>query len=511
VLTSCAPGYDPVPGPTTTTDPAPADSDAAELAAARALWASVGSSDYTYEFTNDCGECLPAERSPRRVAVLEGDVLAVDEAALRTVEEVFASIEQALNEGQQVQVTYDPGTGFPNDVKINMDQRPVDGGTHWILEDLTDLNPIGSAAELLEARRIWESQGLNDYQFLMKVECDCPEKGTFDVKVFNDRVVNVDRLDRPNELSNVTPVTITQTFDDFEDWFTDTQTLIDEGILEVDIRVDPVMGYPRWVYVKAQNPTDASNLFTAVVTMDLVAPYDPGETSTEPDAGDLRSLEEARNLWAFAAIADYRYTLTIHCLCPEEHTGPFEITVKDQQIVSATWKGNPLQPGQGAAYTIDEVFNLIERTIGDGTDVDVTYDPDSGHPLSVVLDVEAVAVDGGLAFTIHSLTTIVGTGGIDGRVLAGPTCPVQKEPPDPDCADMPVTGAVMVVFDRSGNEVTRVTSNPNGFFQIVLDPGTYRIEPQPVEGLLGTAAPFELDIFAGETIEVTVFYDTGIR
>ena len=319
------------------------------------------------------------------------------------------------------------------------------------------------------------------------------------------------RLDDSTEVSNVTPVTISETFDDLEDWFTDTRTLIDEGILDVDVRVDPIMGYPRWVYVKIQNPDDATDLFTAVVTMDLVAPYEPEESPTEPDSDDRIALENARNLWAFTDISHYRYTLTIHCMCPEAYTGPFEITVRDQQVVNATWKGAPMEPDQGPAYTIEDVFELIEAAIGDGIDVEVTYEPTSGHPVYVVIDVDAVAVDGGLAFSIHDLIAISGSGGIAGRVLAGPTCPVQKDPPDPDCADRPVTGAVLVVFDSNGREVTRAASNPNGFVQIVLDPGSYRLEPQPVEGLLGTAAPFEIDIRAGETVEVTIFYDTGIR
>ena len=92
------------------------------------------------------------------------------------------------------------------------------------------------------------------------------------------------------------------------------------------MRVDPIMGYPRWVYVKAQNPDDPTDLFTAVVTMDLVAPYEPKKSSTEPDSDDRITLEDARNLWAFTGISHYRYTLTIHCMCPEAYAGPFEIT-----------------------------------------------------------------------------------------------------------------------------------------------------------------------------------------
>jgi hypothetical protein len=102
---------------------------------------------------------------------------------------------------------------------------------------------------------------------------------------------------------------------------------------------------------------------------------------------------------------------------------------------------------------------------------------------------------------------------VAGRVVAGPTCPVVQDPPDPECADRPVGGAVIVVLDEEGREVTRATSDEEGTFNFELGPGAaYTLVPQPVEGLLGTAEPVEVapqDF--GERIEVTIVYDTGIR
>ena len=507
---ACAPGYAGPPGSTTTGPPSGSETAAADLASARALWASFGTADYTYRFTNDCGECDPQTRKPKRVAVLAGRVLSVDDGSLLTVEEIFQSIEQALTAGRQVEVTYDPETGLPVDVQIDMDMRPVDGGTHWTLEGLTGLAPVESAQQLLEARRLWDAQGLDDYRFLMKVACECPERGTFDVTVVGDHIVDVIRLDSASDSGTVTPATIDQTFDDLEEWFTDTENLIDEGILDVDLRVDPVKGYPRWVKLEAAF-LDTAAPFTVVVTMELVGPIDPGDFSPQPDPDDLAALEQARTLWEAQRLTDYGYTLTVHCNCPQEYVGPFEVTVRETWNVSATWKGKPLEPGRAAIDTIDGVFVLIERAIQDGIDVDVTYDPQVGHPHLAIINPEAVAVDGGLAFTIENLSPLGTTGGLAGQVLAGPTCPVQQEPLDPACADRPVPGAVLVVFDARQREATRITTNPNGYFQVALDPGIYLIEPRPVEGLLGTATPFEVEIRAGVTHEVVVSYDTGIR
>lgn len=510
IVTACAPGLEGAPGSSTTRPPTVIATPAADLAAARAMWASLGISDYTYQFTNDCGECDPGARNPRRVAVLAQRVLSIGHADLLTVEEIFESIEQAVNNGRRVEVSYDPETGLPVDVQIDMDMRPVDGGTHWILEGLTGLARVESVEELVEARLRWDAQDLNNYRFLMDVGCDCPERGTFDVTVVGDQVVEVIRLDTDSETDAVAPVTMNQTFDDLQEWFTDTGTLMSEGVLDVDVRVDPVLGYPRLVKLKAAFLENAPPV-TIVVTMELIGPIEPGDLAPQIDPKDLADLEQARSLWEKARLTDYRYTLTVHCNCPEDYVGPFEVTVRDLWSASATWKGEPLEPGRAAVYAIDDVFMMIERAIQEGTDVDVTYDLQLGYPQLVVIDVEAVAVDGGLAFTIENLSPLWTPGGVAGRVLAGPTCPVQQDPPDPACADRPVPGAVLVVFDEKGREVTRISTDPNGYFRSSLDPGLYRIEPQPVEGLLGTAPVFEVEIRPGITLEIATDYDTGIR
>jgi hypothetical protein len=101
---------------------------------------------------------------------------------------------------------------------------------------------------------------------------------------------------------------------------------------------------------------------------------------------------------------------------------------------------------------------------------------------------------------------------LTGTVSAGPTCPVVTDPPDPSCADRPVEGAVLVVATLGGVEVARTTSDAEGRFALSLAPGTYRLESQPVEGLMGTAAPIEFSVELGmPTVELLVSYDTGIR
>jgi len=103
------------------------------------------------------------------------------------------------------------------------------------------------------------------------------------------------------------------------------------------------------------------------------------------------------------------------------------------------------------------------------------------------------------------------TGGFEvrGYVHAGPTCPVVREPPDPNCADRPVANAEMVVMSAGGTEAARAVTDDQGRFVVVLSVGAYVLVPQRVEGLVGTAP--EQTFAVPGTTELDVAYDTGIR
>jgi hypothetical protein len=101
---------------------------------------------------------------------------------------------------------------------------------------------------------------------------------------------------------------------------------------------------------------------------------------------------------------------------------------------------------------------------------------------------------------------------VSGRATAGPTCPVERNPPDPACAPRPVAGALLVIQDRAGAEVARVTTGKDGRFSVALAPGAYRLVPQAVGGFMGTAGPILFQVEAGQaTPPLEVSYDTGIR
>lgn len=104
-----------------------------------------------------------------------------------------------------------------------------------------------------------------------------------------------------------------------------------------------------------------------------------------------------------------------------------------------------------------------------------------------------------------------GQTGIGGVALAGPVCPVESVPPDPNCAPRPVAGATIVIRDIAGSEVAVAVTGADGWFFEAVPAGDYMLEPQPVEGLMGTAAAIPVTVKDGIATHVQLDYDTGIR
>src|SRR6478735_5384216 len=78
---------------------------------------------------------------------------------------------------------------------------------------------------------------------------------------------------------------------------------------------------------------------------------------------------------------------------------------------------------------------------------------------------------------------------VTGTITAGPVCPVEQTPPDPQCAPRPVADAVIVATNAAGTEIARTTSAADGSYElIVAETGTVLISALPVAGLVSAPA-----------------------
>lgn len=96
---------------------------------------------------------------------------------------------------------------------------------------------------------------------------------------------------------------------------------------------------------------------------------------------------------------------------------------------------------------------------------------------------------------------------VDGFVRSGPTCPVESNPPDPNCGPAPVEGAVIVF---QGPITVEVTTAADGSYRVDLPDGDYTAIAQPLERYLGYPAAVQFSLAGAPLTLDDMIYETGI-
>ena len=80
----------------------------------------------------------------------------------------------------------------------------------------------------------------------------------------------------------------------------------------------------------------------------------------------------------------------------------------------------------------------------------------------IALSTLALASCGGNGQTGETGDAAGPSGRLEVIARAGPVCPVETDPPSPECAPRPVDSATIIVTDATGDEVARGTTGPDG-------------------------------------------------
>ncbi len=115
-------------------------------------------------------------------------------------------------------------------------------------------------------------------------------------------------------------------------------------------------------------------------------------------SGDLTTrLATHRARWEGMGIDDYRFRYERSCFCPEAWRGPFDITVRNGEIVGATYadSGRPVPADLVRNLdTIPALFDRIEQAIGSHAErIDVDFDPTTGIPTRLYIDQSSMIAD----------------------------------------------------------------------------------------------------------------------
>ncbi len=119
---------------------------------------------------------------------------------------------------------------------------------------------------------------------------------------------------------------------------------------------------------------------------------------------------------------------------------------------------------------------------------------------------------------VTATTTTSGTGnsilpytsGVKGIVSLGPTCPVERIPPDPSCADEGYATAVTIYHEGSTVPFIIGNSDATGAFSFALPPGSYLLQAASGK-TFPRCASVKVIVPSNGYISTTISCDTGIR
>lgn len=362
--------------PSTTTTSVPTDDATTALAAARARWAAAAAQTYHFTFFDDCGECMP--ESPRLITVWDGSIYDGRGQGI-DIDSMFQVIEAAIADGRTVEATYDPEMGYPTDLWIDQEARSYDGGTHLLISDLQPGLPGEDVAltDLESAWDLWETSRPVGYEFRTDIVCGCPFDVTTWTLVDGERIVDwvVER-----GTADVAPITIDALFADLRDLIAEGEVVQGGARITGSATYDPILGYPIWVGLDIE-VLDPDSELGGLPPRLVFTVRDFAERE-----GDGTELETAMRRWSEVGPTDYSYELTIHDVEEGSFSDPHVVVVTGGVLESVTLNGEDVHPDNVPAYTIDELFRLIEEWRGVGFDVDLLFDERLGYPVVVSLN-----------------------------------------------------------------------------------------------------------------------------
>ena len=106
-------------------------------------------------------------------------------------------------------------------------------------------------------------------------------------------------------------------------------------------------------------------------------------------------------------------------------------------------------------------------------------------------------------------------GFLEGKISIGPICPVEKDPPDPDClptADTYKAYPVSVWTSDGRRKIMQISPELDGSYITDLEPGNYLIVLETGRSNIGSSnLPVEVTITSDNVTTLNIDIDTGIR
>ena len=104
------------------------------------------------------------------------------------------------------------------------------------------------------------------------------------------------------------------------------------------------------------------------------------------------------------------------------------------------------------------------------------------------------------------------TGTLDGTVTIGPIWPVEPPGGNPPIPCEVYEARKVMIYDKNGSKlVKKVDLDCKGYYSINLNPSVYTVDINHVGIDRSPDVPTKIEIRPGETVELDIDIDTGIR
>jgi heat shock protein HslJ len=380
--------------------------DLASLQSAKTKWDSHSGQFYTIQSQRFC-ECVAEMSTQMKISVSDNSVLSAfdinsDEVIseeiqqeIKTVDSLFVLIAKAITDNVSIEVTYNQEYGYPEIAKVDLDQLAVDGGLHITLSDLeikdsllalddvswtlVSFDSIAGPQPVIENTNISLSIDIQNMQL----------SGVGGCNHYNADIV-LDDANNNITISNVSsdasaceqPKNIMQQEQNYFATLAQIQFFtFDSATLNMVIGADAGLHF-----VTAQNSTK--------------------EPKVENPSNELASLQIAKKQWDSHSGQYYTIQSQRSCECEDQVSAQIEISVLDNSVLSAfdVVSGEVISKEiQQQIPTIDNLFVLIEKAITDNVSIEVIYNEEYGYPETAKIDLEKLAVDGGMHINFSNL------------------------------------------------------------------------------------------------------------
>jgi Family of unknown function (DUF6174) len=120
-----------------------------------------------------------------------------------------------------------------------------------------------------------------------------------------------------------------------------------------------------------------------------------------------RDLNRARRQWEAQGLEDYRFVMRRLCFCGQEIVAPVVVEVSDGSVESQRYQETEeaVEARHADLWpTIEGLFALVQDAIDrDAFRIEVEYDRERGHPVSIGIDYQENVVDEELGVVVEGV------------------------------------------------------------------------------------------------------------